>query len=176
MQPPACSQQMAGYPSLSCQAAYWVQPWLPCVLLCFWYIIWLTQHTSSVCKSLPGCAVLLYMLLLWNFYEDWPYLGVFQVRNLYTRARWGIWEQMVPRSLWWRKGALCRWVVTGVPGPSWLCQIVQGGCELEGIPLLVMLLTLSEKLRSDSGSGCGRAASALSTGQAALVKGNQFPL
>lgn len=79
-------------------------------------------------------------------------------------------------SRWWRKGALCRWVAVGLPGLSWLCQVAQDGCGMEEIPLLKMLLRLSEKLRSFCSWGCGRAASMLSAGQAALVKGNQFPL
>lgn len=82
----------------------------------------------------------------------------------------------MPRSLRWRKGALCRWVVMGLPGPSRLCQVAQDGCEMEEIPLLETLLRLSRKLRSYRGSGRGRAAAMLGAGQAALVKGNQFPL
>lgn len=35
LQQTICSQQMAGYPSLSHPATYWVQPRLPSVHLCF---------------------------------------------------------------------------------------------------------------------------------------------
>lgn len=55
-----------------------------------------------------------------------------------------------------RKGALCRWVVIGLPGPFRQCQIARDGCEMEEIPLLEMLLRLSKKLRSFRSSGCGR--------------------
>lgn len=78
----------------------------------------------------------------------WSLICEHSESNLCTRLKRGIWEQMVLRSLWWAKGALCRWVVIGLPGPSWLCQVAQDGCEMEEILLLEVLLRLSEKLRS----------------------------
>lgn len=75
----------------------------------------------------------------------------------------------MPRFLQWREGALCKWVVTDLPGPPGLCQVAEDERD-PGSP------DVAETFKELKVTPCGRAVSMPSIGQALLVKGNPFPL
>lgn len=123
MQEGAGSQQMAGYPSLSHPAACRVQPRLH---LCFWYISWLMRYTSNVGRlwSTPVCCfyeTFMKIDLTWEYSKSETFVSG---GGEAFGSRW------CPCPFGCRKGALCRWVVIGLPGPFRQCQIARDGCEM----------------------------------------------
>lgn len=163
---------MAGYPSLSHPATYWVQPRLPSVHLRFWYSPWFNviylqfEQVPLRTWSIPVCCS---MKLLWR---------VTLLGNILSHRP----LCQVEVKLLGADGAQISSVEEG-------CSVQVGGHRLARATLAVPACRGWLWGGSDAGSPdaaeifkelkvtpCGRAVSMPSTGQAVLVKGNPFPL